>query len=1333
MRRNVLIIACYLAGLTQTIAQQQCIGNEWINYQQTYFKIPIAQSGMYRLTYRDAEKAGFPVKYVIPSTIQLFHRGVEQAIYVAGEADNQFNEDDFLEFYGRGNDGAQDSLLYHPVSAQPHPYYSLFSDTTAYFLTWRLDGKAGKRMVAYTDTNSSSLTPEPYHWAEELQLFTDTYPGWAAGSPPKIEYSYYEEGEGYTGLIQQKGQFYDNTFSLNNVYRNGPAPRLDILLAGRGYTDHTIDCYVGSSTATRRKIDSTSFAFYTNARISKDLLWSDIGNDSKLLISTLSTGNDGSDSYSASYIHVQYPQRITNNGLPIQTYRLPPNPTGRSLLSIERSNDRFWDISDPAAPIRIHATTSLAGSLQFIVHNTYTGRTVLRSDQVKTVPRLLPVTFPNWSERRPTYVIISHESLMKPVGSYYDAVRAYATYRASATGGQHDTLTVSIQQLFDQYSYGERHPLAIRRFADQLLRQSTNSPNRPRYLLLIGQSRSTPGVRRNPEQANIDLVLTAGFPGSDLLFTAGLAGEPQDVPAIPTGRLNVTSPQQVIDYLNKVKEFENTPPDQPWRKRILHLSGGANPGEAITFKSILNHYGTTAIGESLGAQVTTIGKKTTNSVESINVAKEVNDGVGLMTFFGHSSLDVSDLDIGFCSNDALGYSNKGKYPLMLINGCASGNIFYSRPTFSSDWVVTPNRGAIAAIANSHLGYTDVLDRYSQQFYQLLADSTYLHQSIGEIQQETVRRVLAQNPTGLYLANAQQMVLQGDPAIRLFPFTAPDYAITTGDVTIDNPTNQSLTALSDSVRLSVVLTNYGQYRRSAIPIRVRRFVHDQETGVYNLVLPHAPSYRDTSVIMLPNDRTAIGLNRFEVTVNPANTIQELNHTNNQASVELAVGSSGPVLIYPPQSGIILKRTVQLVAFYPSTGVHIFDVELDTTARFDSPLNSKTTLTAETTISYVTTLATESKIRYFWRVRENSNPNQWSTGSFTFDPDNKAQGLPEGQLRLVHALPADIEQGDTVSVTAQFINLSPYNFSDSLTIQQTLYASNAAQPIATQWRLKAPVSSDTVRIMTRIPTEKIPGINRLLLTVNPHIQPEYSFVNNTLDLPLVVRPDRTGPLLEVAIDGARPENGANVSAQPTIDVLVADDNRSLVRRDTLGTELFLQRPGNSYFERLSWRNARILSANQDSVFRIRYVSPTLPEGTYHLLVTASDRLGNVAAPYRISFRVNYERTLTDLTVYPNPFHDQVTFAFRITGDKAPERVNLTITDVAGRTIRALRNDQPGFASRIGLNEWRWDGRSDSGDILPAGVYLYSLTLDDSGKDWQVSEGIQNRCRGRVIRIR
>ncbi|GAB3895072.1 putative type IX secretion system sortase PorU2 [Spirosoma agri] len=1329
---------CSLIFSHLSLAQRPVAGNEWIRYDQTYFKLPIAQRNVYRVTMADLQQAGVPVQTINPKTLQLFHRGIEQAIYVDGEADNRFDTTDFVEFYGRGNDGAQDSLLYRPISAQPHKYYSLFNDTTAYFLTWRLDGKPGKRMDTYTDTDLTRLTPDPYHWAEDIRVFTDTYPGWAAGIPPKVEYSYFEAGEGYTGIVQQKGKFYDNTFTTTNAFRAGPSPQLAVLLVGRDYINHTVQCHVGSSTASRRLLDSLRFQRYDNTLLLSELRWSDVGEDGQFVVSTVSLGEQfTADPYSVSYIRLRYPQRFVGNGLPLQTFQLTANTAGRSLVTIESvpAASQFWDISDPTAPIRMGSTTSSGYSVSLVVRDTESSRTLLRCSEPIRVSRISPVTFTNWSGRRPTYVIISHESLMKPASGQPDAVQAYAAYRASIAGGQHDTLTTTVQQLFDQFSYGERHPLAIRRFADQLLRQSSGAVNRPRFLLLIGQGRSTPGVRRNPNQATIDLVPTAGFPGSDVVFTAGLDGKPQDVPAIPTGRLNATKPQQVIDYLNKVREFEALPATQPWRKKLLHLSGGYTTNEAILFHALLKGYEKQAAAESLGAHVITVAKQTDSPVETINVARQVNEGVGLMTFFGHSSLDVTDLDIGFCSNDALGYANKGQYPLMLINGCASGNIFYSQPTFSADWLLTPNRGAIAVIANSHLGYVDVLDRYSRHFYDLLADSTFLTKPIGEIQQETIRRTLVQTPDGFDLSNTQQMVLQGDPAIRIFPFDTPDYAMAAGGITIRDSKNQALSTLSDSVRVTMVVENQGQYRKELISVRISRQVNGRQSGVYTLTLPHAVAFRDTFTLSLPNDHYAIGLNQFDVTLNPTNSIHERNRTNNQVSIEWMVTGPGIALIYPPVSDTINSRTVRLTAQSFARDVRSFELELDTTTRFDSPNRLSQRIRAETTISYPATLTAQSGTRYYWRVRESDiAPNEWVTGSFTFDSTSTMQGLPEGQIQLGAALPADRQQGDVVAIPILFTNLSAYAFTDSLTVQQSIYTAKFTQSLTTQWRIKAPAPGDTTRFITHIPTENLAGTNRLILTVNPRILPEYSFINNTVDLPIQVRPDPVGPLLEVAIDGNRIDDGAPVSARPTIDVLVADDNRSLIRRDTVGIDMFLQRPGNdNLFERLSWRNATSQPAGADTIFRIRYASPLLTEGLYQLRVTARDAVGNAAAPYQISFRVINERELTDFTIYPNPFRDRVTFAFRLTGDKAPDAITLTITDLNGHVLRQLTANPANFSSRIGLNEWHWDGCTDSGEPVPAGLYFHHFMIHEAGQDWPLADTVRNKLRGRLILIR
>ena len=755
----------------------------WIQYDQSYYKIPIAQNGLYHITTAELQRAGVPIAQIDPTTVQLFRRGIEQAIYLAGEADHQFDPEDFLEFYGERNDGTSDSLLYRPNQAQPHPYYNLFNDTTAYFLTWNRNGLSGKRMIVSTDTISAGLTPETYHWADELRLFTDTYPGWAAGLLHTVEYSYYEAGEGYTGVIQSAGKPYTLSFQLVNPFLTGPAPQIDLLVVGRSYGNHRLAYSVGSTLISQKLVNSVHFMGYVNARMQPRLNWSDVGSDGRIYLSTVSQAG-AVDDYSVSYVRFQYPQALVSTGQTVQRFNLKPNPIGRSLVVISNLalGTRFWDISDPTTARQIISTRPSTDQVKLVVTGTETARTILAVSQPQTVPAIRPITFTDWRNRKPTYLIISHEALMKPIDAIgstptqaVNAVQAYAEYRASPAGGNHDTLTVTMQQLFDQYSYGERHPLAVRRFARQMLQQSRDAPP---YLFLLGRGRSTPGIRHNPQQVNLDLVMTAGFPGSDVPFTAALIEDELDIPALPTGRINAATPQDVLAYLAKVREYESTITNAPWRKNWLHLSGGQTPDEQDLFRRIVDSYRDQTVGSPLGAQVTTISKTTDQLAESLNLAKLVNEGVGLITFFGHSGLDITDLNIGFCSNDTLGYQNKGKYPLLLMNGCALGNVFYGRPTLAADWVLTPNRGAIAAIAQSHIGHVDVLNTYTTLFYSLLTDSTQRTKSLGQLQQETIRRVLVQNPGGRTLANAQQLVLQGDPAIRLFPGKTPDDTVNT---------------------------------------------------------------------------------------------------------------------------------------------------------------------------------------------------------------------------------------------------------------------------------------------------------------------------------------------------------------------------------------------------------------------------------------------------------------------------------------------------------------------------------------------------------------------------
>ncbi len=133
---------------------------DWINYNQVYYKIPVAREGVYRVSYLQLQENGFPVGSFDPRYLQLFHRGVEQAISVEGESDSQFNPTDYIEFYGRMNDGTRDAKLFDDPAHQPHKYQNLYSDTTAYFLT--IGSVPGKRMVVFDELDTENRVPQAF-------------------------------------------------------------------------------------------------------------------------------------------------------------------------------------------------------------------------------------------------------------------------------------------------------------------------------------------------------------------------------------------------------------------------------------------------------------------------------------------------------------------------------------------------------------------------------------------------------------------------------------------------------------------------------------------------------------------------------------------------------------------------------------------------------------------------------------------------------------------------------------------------------------------------------------------------------------------------------------------------------------------------------------------------------------------------------------------------------------------------------------------------------------------------------------------------------------------
>lgn len=1048
----LFLLPLLLALGTQAQAQPSVVGaygNEWVQPGQPYYKVRVGQRGIHRLNYAWLRAAGLPVTTLDPRQLQLWRRGQEQAIYVKGETDGVLDSTEYVDFYGQLNDGILDAELFKDPAQQAHQLAPLYTDTASYFLTLVPAGTTPRRMQA-ADQASTGLTPVLHHMQANPQAYATNYFRGADYGGVYLPWADRAEGlfSNFFGTVATpKADLTIPGAALVDTTKG--APSLELQLAGSGFQLPVIEVSVlnstGMSVVRTLATGITLPTLFGDTLIRVPLRWRDLTSAGMFKCRVLVT-NAAPGTFPltmVAYARLRYPGRNVMSGIPRLSLQLDSTlPAGPQYMLFDGppTAPRAYDITDLGAIQRYEGAAS-GTQWGFVANSPGPGspprRLFIQGDAAPVAPGPgRRIVFRDLQPRTNGYFVVTHEKLLADTVTGRFPVRELASYRASLSGGQHDTVVVTATQLYDQFHYGDRSPNAIRRFA----RFMSSNFTQPGYLFLLGKGYQPLHIIDGGSAVNnralfrVDFVPASGYPASDVLFTADFRNN-QFAPRLLTGRLAAVKPADVANYLDKVIEHEAAP-SAVWRKNLLHLGGGRDPNEQGLFSGYLRGFEHLAEDTVyLGGRVMSVLRGNTGqNVDTVIVSSQINRGVALVTFFGHSSTTVSDIDIGLASNPINNYNNRGKYPMMLMNGCASGNAFLSGTSFGQDWMNVPQRGAIGFLAHTGEGEPTMLNLFSSAFYRAaFNDSLTYGKEIARIHQRAIQRgsvggSLNGNP--FLQAQLTEMVLQADPAITLRSPTKPDFFVADSTITVRAMPGERVTARVNSFLLVGLVRNLGQATNDSVHVQVKRRVNGTLVSTQDTVM--APVYFADSVRFVIRNSQATssvqGPNQFELTVDWANAVAELDETNNQAIFQINLPSGSVFPLYPPEytllpAGVNNSRTITLTGQYDQVlnQPRPYEFELDTVPTFRSGARQAAVITADRYPVWQPTLPTPpagrpDSVVWYWRFKPQSlQPGEdtaWARSSFRFVPttaggwsqSHYGQFTSSGKTNLVQAAPS-----------------------------------------------------------------------------------------------------------------------------------------------------------------------------------------------------------------------------------------------------------------------------------------------------------------------------------------
>ncbi len=725
-----------------------------------WIKVKVEKDGIHKLTYDQLTQLGISN----PANVRVYGNG--------GGMLSQHNQDSRLDDLVENNIIHEDqSILFYGESPHVWKYDSVqdfftrqlhdFSDGSYYFLTSDLgkgntvpDGQSPSSQANYTSTVFDELM---HHETEDINLIK-------SGS------EWY--GEHFDIVTDQEFEFDVEGLNFNEDIR----VRLETI--ARASSQTSMQVYGNSTLLGNISMSGTNLSHYTSVYAYAgigDFTFRSSTEDINLNLRYIK--NSPSAEAWLNYITLNARRNLDLSSGPLIFRDRNSVAEGRItefVINSATSETKVWDITDPVRPQRMNTTfqgntlrfsASTEKLREFIAFNSSSG--IL--SPVTEGENVGPVSNQNLhSLEAKNYVIIT-------APEFISSARILAAHRHDHDAL--DTVVVTPEQIYNEFSSGSRDVSAIRDFLKMLYDRAGSPDEMPKYVLLYGDG-SYDNKGDDPSNSNFiptyqsenSLSPTYSFVTDDFFgLLDDTEGGYNGLVDIGVGRFPVSSPEEASYVLEKTLSYDETDKLGDWRNSVCFI--GDDEDNNIHMKQadelaryVEANYPDFSIGKIFLDAYNQVSTPSGNRYPAVNEAinQRMEKGALIMNYTGHGGTKGLAHERIMNIEDIVSWENKEKLPLFMTATCEFSRFDEYESTSAGELVLlNPDGGGIALLTTTRLVYSGPNHQLNEQFYKyaFAKDGQGRNYRLGDINRLTKNGVSGE-------INKRNFTLLGDPAVEL---------------------------------------------------------------------------------------------------------------------------------------------------------------------------------------------------------------------------------------------------------------------------------------------------------------------------------------------------------------------------------------------------------------------------------------------------------------------------------------------------------------------------------------------------------------------------------------